>query len=260
MTNYIPGGYIAIQNALIEALMHWHASDIEVIAAEKLKMDDIYIKKNKLDPIASIIYSGVIPTYLSDFADKSPENRSLLAVMNDQRMDRLFNETRQRFRDLLYSGQLVAEYMSELNAQDGPVVIPRADWATAALDGAMETGKYWPQGIPPDIFSKRPSVQLLIKRSRFESVIKSDDLEVDMQSPEQSSDNKKVRGRPPGTGLADHDRSLFPQIDELLKSGKVANVQSAVTTLDKEGKVLGAEKARIRRLSERYKKERKRRR
>ncbi|WP_156295624.1 hypothetical protein [Methylobacterium aquaticum] len=71
----------------------------------------------------------------------------------------------------------------------------------------------------------------------------------------QENIGKNGVGRPPGSGLADHDLRLCLEIDALLESGKAGNVGDAIIALDRDGKIRGAETYRRRRLADRYNKE-----
>jgi hypothetical protein len=148
VSSFHPNGYVTTPEAILEAAVHWYAERLAALEA-------------------------------SAAAGLSTELRGVEALSRAiSRHDRISQEIQQvyseivpqivnRLRNILHTDKLLKVYYFGGLFSNGRHAIDSDFWATAAADGVLESGKFFPFGMPTHLFESRLSYQLFLLRAEL---------------------------------------------------------------------------------------------
>jgi hypothetical protein len=166
VSSFCPDGYLPSQTAIAEAGEYWFSdrlAEIETAAAARAAKRDE--PKTGLDALAWALSQPPIPEAARE-------------IYTD-----IWQPTEDRLRRLLHQGErLTAYYFGGLFSQ-GRNAIPPEFWATAAADGVLTLGHYFPFGKPNRSYERRLSCPIFFLKAELAALL-SEEQGAKRQLPE----------------------------------------------------------------------------
>jgi hypothetical protein len=72
-----------------------------------------------------------------------------------------------RLRNLLHQGRLDAYYFDEY----GSHIVRRDSWVTPKTNGVLESGTYWPFGVPSRVYERQPNYRLFLRQTQLDKLL-----------------------------------------------------------------------------------------
>jgi hypothetical protein len=155
MTDFCPDGYLPTRDSVLRAAQSWFPDKIaalEPAAAGQTQTEP----KNDLEAAVRIFSQPSIP---DEWRNIFEEIRVL---------------TVSRLRNFLHQGTLKAYYFSH----NGCHSVSREFWATAQVDGALESSTYWPFGQSTRRYDERPHYLLVLRQLDLDALLSKQPSEI----------------------------------------------------------------------------------
>ncbi|GJD58843.1 hypothetical protein [Methylobacterium dankookense] len=245
MTDYVPPGFVSIAHACEAAENSWYAAEIKAAAQQ---IEAAQKERPRVDDVLGRAISGQF--------ENENRKRALNYALGPIRL-----EVCRKLRDAFFLGQLTAHYFDPVFGSSDLRSIPTREWATPRVDSVFEIGFYFPLGKPirTSIFSREDltgAALVLIAQQELNEFLCGQTFSSVSAKPDTNTKPNK-RGRPKGSIFAELDIALFPQIDELLKTGKAQGANGAALLIVKQIAGSGTDVSRAKRVANLYNSKRK---
>jgi hypothetical protein len=151
VSDFCPDGYVPTQEAIVRAAQYWFPE--RFAALERAAVPESQTTQTK--PVSNF-----------DVAARAFSQPQVPDAWRHAFED-IARQTVHRLRSFLHRGQLEAFYFQ----QDGCQSVSREFWATAQVDGVMESGIYWPFGQPTRLYESRPNYSLFLLQSELDALL-----------------------------------------------------------------------------------------
>ena len=148
MSDFCPEGYLPTRAAIVRAAERWFPDEVAAVESAA-QLDSQATPDNSLEAVARAFSQPQVPDAWR------------------HAFEQVATQTVHRLRHLLHQGTLNAYFFRD----DGCHSVSREFWATAQADGVMESGTYWPFGLPTSWYERRPNYSLFFLRSELDALL-----------------------------------------------------------------------------------------